>query len=82
MGDGLISNGFREKLERDLDNLQSGLKRKNESNKPTTPRPPPQVESGVGRFLEFIGRAIDNVAKGLASTMNSIPRGGNSLFRY
>lgn len=79
MGDGSISNGSREKLERDLDNLQSGLKRKNESNKPP---PPPQVESGVGGVFEFIGKGLDKFAKGLASTLNNMPRGGNFVFRH
>lgn len=34
MGDDTISNSYREKIERDLDDLLIDLKRKNESNKP------------------------------------------------
>lgn len=34
MGDGDISNSFREKLERDIDGLQVTLKQANEKNKP------------------------------------------------
>lgn len=38
MGDGDISNSFREKLERDMDNMQASLKQKNEANKPPAPK--------------------------------------------
>lgn len=41
MGDDELSNGFREKLERELDELQPSLKRENEANKPPPPPPPP-----------------------------------------
>lgn len=41
MGDDGLSDGFREKLERELDELQLSLKRRNEANKPPTPPPPP-----------------------------------------
>lgn len=37
MGDGEISNSFRERLERDLDNSQVLMKARNESNKPPEP---------------------------------------------
>lgn len=42
MGDDTITNNFRERLERDLDGFQIGLKSKNEANKPPPPPPPPQ----------------------------------------
>lgn len=45
MGDGDISNGVREKLERELDELQASLKQRNEANKPPPP-PPPQEQGG------------------------------------
>lgn len=38
MGDGDVANGYRERLERDIDGLQTSLKQANEKNKP-----PPQI---------------------------------------
>lgn len=37
MGDGDVSNAFRERLERDLDNLQTNLQSINISHKPVPP---------------------------------------------
>lgn len=39
MGDGSVTNGFREKLERDLSSLEGGLKHTNNLNKPPPEEP-------------------------------------------
>lgn len=39
MGDSSITNGFREKLERDLSSLEGSLKHKNNLNKPAPKKP-------------------------------------------
>lgn len=61
MGDGQISNGVREKLERDLDQLQASLKQTNEANKPPPPPPPPPSQKDNSRFnsvLDFAAKVI------------------------
>lgn len=50
MGDGEVSNGFRERLERDVDGLQATLKQTNEKNKPVD-------QKGDGS-LPIIGAAV------------------------
>lgn len=58
MGDGEVSNGFRERLERDIDDLQTTLKQANERNKPL---PPPvyygHQNEGPSNGLPLIGAA-------------------------
>lgn len=52
MGDGEVSNGFRERLERDVDGLQATLKQTNEKNKPVD-------QKGDGtNGLPIIGAAV------------------------
>lgn len=42
MGSGEVSNGYRERLERNLDSLQSMLQKTNERNKPQPIQPRPR----------------------------------------
>lgn len=66
MGDGDASNSFRERLERELDELQFSLKQRNEANKPPPPPPePPQMpqsdsddesDDGTDKLIGVIGR--------------------------
>lgn len=62
MGDGQITNGIREKLERDLDQLQTTLKQANEANKPPPPPPPPppsqKDNSKLNSILDFAAKVI------------------------
>lgn len=58
MGDGDISNGFREKLERDLDNMQAALKQRNEANKP----PPPKKKKRKG-WRKYVGKVVEVAAQ-------------------
>lgn len=59
MGDGEAANSHREQLDRELDQLQVGLKQRNEANKP--PPPPPEVIHHGGRR-----RKVDLSAAGTA----------------
>lgn len=45
MGSGEFSNGFRERLERNLDSLQSTLQQTNERNRPQPIQPQPSVSN-------------------------------------
>lgn len=52
MGDGEVSNSYRERLERDMDSMQASLKQTNEANKP-----PPKKSSNdflLGKIIETI----------------------------
>ncbi|XP_055309313.1 atlastin-like [Sitodiplosis mosellana] len=60
MGDGDISNVFREKLERDLDNMQAALKQRNEANKP--PPPPKKKRKGWKKVVGAVVNAAAHVA--------------------
>lgn len=59
MGDGEISNGIREKLEREIDGLQAALKQANEANKPP---PPKKKKNGFGSFLNAVVGVAANIA--------------------
>lgn len=60
MGNGDISNSLREKLERDMDNMQTALKQRNEANKP--PPPKPKKKKGWKRVVGAVVSAATNVA--------------------
>lgn len=66
IGDGEVSNTFRERLERELDDLQFSLKQRNEVNKPPEPEPEPaqikhkKKKNKIGLFI----------AQGLVSLIN------------
>lgn len=61
IGDGDVSNGYRERLEREIDGLQATLKQANDRNKP-----PPQVtqDSGSSNDNNVIGAIVGGAVGG------------------
>lgn len=57
MGDAGLSNGFRERLEREMDGLQGLLHQVNDANKPPPPPPPPQ-DDGRNKVERFFHNAF------------------------
>lgn len=74
MGDELVTSGVREKLARDLDQLQTALKKTNQSNKPLEP---PTVERECEKQkpdnerLKITLDFIDRIAPKVISLFNS-----------
>lgn len=71
MGDGEVSNGFRERLERDVDGLQATLKQTNEKNKPVDQKGDfglPIIGAAVGASLGGpVGALLGGILGGFIS---------------
>lgn len=65
MGDGDLSNSFRERLERDMDSMQASLQQRNEANKP----PPPAPESSESDDHIF-GKIVDGIVQVATALIN------------
>lgn len=60
MGDGEVSNSFRERLERDMDSMQASLKQTNEVNKPPSPQESDGGNRDEGKNYR-LGKIVDGV---------------------
>lgn len=77
MGDGHISNSVRERLERDLDNLQSSLKSRNESHKPVEAK----IPDGARMPVEYDDLDMSNRQKNVrADLIAGGATAGNDLY--
>lgn len=65
MGDEFVTIAVREKLERDLDQLQAALKQTNEANKPPPPPPPKRKKDNslLIAALNVVGNIIGAAIK-------------------
>lgn len=72
MGDGEVSNTFRERLERNIDDLQAALKQANEKNKPVQQMNPNGLPVGAlggaalgGAIFGPVGALVGGLLGGL-----------------
>lgn len=70
MGDNEITNSIREKLERELDSMQAGMKQINEGNKPED-RPPKDEDARFMAVMELVSQIATAGISAYANNKNT-----------